>query len=187
MSHIDSFKHELIGYLGYLPVYHPLEDIDGDFFCTTKQIVIGGGSGEHPAVVLEEPLYAVALFIHHILGRDNRLIHWEPIIAPYLNVPYEDMVQFYEWDDDRFTKFYKMLASNGVLNPSDEDNGLEWFVLGLGEFIFYAMPQLATEIISQVLEPYKDCHHIFYNNIMIVPPNMPVYANGGNMFFKKLN
>jgi hypothetical protein len=29
MSHIDSFKHEIVGLLVGLPVYYPLEDIDG--------------------------------------------------------------------------------------------------------------------------------------------------------------
>jgi hypothetical protein len=27
MSHIDSYKHEIVGLFGSLPVYHPLEDI----------------------------------------------------------------------------------------------------------------------------------------------------------------
>ena len=48
MSHIDSFKHEIVGLFGGLPVYHPLEDINGDFKCSTKQLVIGGGSGDQP-------------------------------------------------------------------------------------------------------------------------------------------
>ncbi len=41
MSHIDSFRHQLVGYLGYLPVYHPLEEIDGDFRCSPRQLVLG--------------------------------------------------------------------------------------------------------------------------------------------------
>ena len=46
MSHIDSFKHELVGLFGGLPVYHPLEVIDGDFRCDPTQLLLGGGSGE---------------------------------------------------------------------------------------------------------------------------------------------
>lgn len=60
MSHIDSFKHEIVGLFGGLLVYHPLEDIQGDFVCTPKCLLIGGGSGEHPALVIESPLKAVS-------------------------------------------------------------------------------------------------------------------------------
>ncbi len=46
-----------------ISVYFPLEDIDGDFKCTTKQLLIGGGSGEDPALVIKNPLAATAMFL----------------------------------------------------------------------------------------------------------------------------
>ena len=60
MSHIDSYKHEIVGLFGCIPVYRPLEDISEpgdddpqlDFGCTTEQLVIGGGPGEHLGLVL---------------------------------------------------------------------------------------------------------------------------------------
>lgn len=55
MSYIDGFDHEIIGTLGYLPIYHPLEAIEGDggwgaydFNASPQNLVLGGGSGEHP-------------------------------------------------------------------------------------------------------------------------------------------
>jgi len=61
MSHIDSYKHEIVGLFGCLPVYHPLGDIPAppdnwpeyDFGYTTEQLVIGGGPGEHLGLVLQ--------------------------------------------------------------------------------------------------------------------------------------
>ncbi|WP_417533835.1 hypothetical protein [Marinobacterium stanieri] len=51
MSYIDSYDHEYIGSLGYLPIYRPLQVIEGDkwggydFSATPDNIVLGGGSG----------------------------------------------------------------------------------------------------------------------------------------------
>jgi hypothetical protein len=69
MSHIDSYKHEIVGLFGSLPVYHPLEDIpepatdqlQHDFGCTTEQLVIGGGSGEHSGLVFRDAQGAAAI------------------------------------------------------------------------------------------------------------------------------
>ena len=51
MSHIDSYDHEYIGRFMYLPVYHPLQEVERykwgeeDFGFTPANLVIGGGSG----------------------------------------------------------------------------------------------------------------------------------------------
>ncbi len=62
MSYIDCFKHELVGMLGYLPVYHPLEGVDGSFICGAHQLLLGGGGREHSALVIENSTSAVAYF-----------------------------------------------------------------------------------------------------------------------------
>ena len=55
-----------------------------------------------------------------------------------------------------------------------------WLVCSLGEFIYFAMPELAPNIMSKLPDPYATFVHERFNNILIIPPNMPVYANGGN-------
>ena len=186
MSHIDSFNHELVGLLGYLPVYHPLEVIDGDFKCNPQQLLLGGGSGEHPALVIEDPASAVALFLNEEIGHKKELAHWEEIISPFLNYDFTELLTFYDWDIERYSSFHKMSGSDSLPNPSDGNNIERWLILGIGEFIFFAMPYLAERLIGQLEDPYKHFHHMSYNNIMVVPPNFPVYANGGNMFFKEM-
>ncbi len=188
MSHIDSFKHEIIGRFGYLPVYHPLEDIDCDFTCSRRQLVFGGGSGEHPALVLKNPLAAVARFIEAVLKDLEFDVHeeWAKIIKPYLTYKIEDIIVYYDWDIDKFHSFAEMCRSKALLNPYYDYEGnvsLEtWLILGFGEFVYYAMPDLAIEIMSHLEEPHKRFHHMRYNNILLIPPNCPVYANGGNAF-----
>lgn len=42
------------------------------------------------------------------------------------------------------------------------------------------MPELAKPIMSKLENPYEGIKHVLFNNITLIPPNMPVYANGGN-------
>ncbi|TBW25631.1 hypothetical protein [Gramella sp. KN1008] len=184
MSHIDSFNHELVGILGGLPVYHPLEKIDGDFICDTNQLVLGGGSGEHPAVVIENPTSTVAYFLSEILNENKELKSWKEIIKPFINYDFKDLLTFYDWEIETYSSFYKMSKSNSLLNPSNGENIEEWLILGFGEFIFYSMPELASDLMDQLDDPYEHFKHIRFNNILLVPPNFPVYAMGGNKFFK---
>ena len=47
MSYIDSFDHEYIGHLGYLPLYHSLVEVEGDkrgsydFSASPQNLVLG--------------------------------------------------------------------------------------------------------------------------------------------------
>lgn len=185
MSHIDSFKHELVGYLGYLPVYHPQEEINGDFNCNKSQLVLGGGSGEHPAVVIENPASAVAYFLNEVIEHMNELGHWVEKYSPYLNNNLTELLTFYDWDMERLTAFRMMAESDVLPNPSYDDNIEKWLILGIGEFVFFSMPSLAKELIDKLENPYQHFRHMRFNNILVVPPNFPVYANGGNKFFKR--
>lgn len=183
MSHIDSFKHELVGFFGGISVYHPLEDIDGDFVCNPSQLLIGGGSGEHPALVIENPTSAVAYFLDAEIDYIEMSV-WRDIIAPHFKVPMEEILSFYEWNIRTYRNFYKLSKSRTLPNPCSSDDIELWLILGIGEFIFFSMPYLAKDIIDKLENPYQHFSHMRHNNIMIVPPNFPVYANGGNMFFK---
>lgn len=188
MRHIDSFKYEIVGLFAGLPVYHPLENIEGEFKCTSNQLVIGGGSGEHPALVLEDPLAAVAWFIYEALetldNDSNIFEEWEDIINPYLNYDSDEILKYYAWTIETFHSFAEICKSEGLPNPfRGSVNSIEsWLILGFGEFIYYAMPDLAGEIMSKLKKPYKQFHHMLFNNILLIPPNFPVYANGGNIF-----
>lgn len=191
MSHIDSFRHQLVGSFIGLPVYLPLEDIRGDFNCTTRQLVIGGGSGEHPALVLQDPPGAVAEFLSEALRMIKLDAHedkaWRAAFEPFLPDRICNVITFHDWDVETFHSFYELCRSPGAENPFSGERGcleLEyWLVRGLGEFVFYALPHLAEGIVGKLQQPYGKFDQVLFNNIMVVPPNMPVYANGGNAFF----
>ncbi|NHK26663.1 hypothetical protein FF098_001920 [Parvularcula flava] len=194
MSHIDSYPHEIVGMFGRLPVYHPLEDIEGeddehftgDFSCTTGQIVIGGGSGEHEGLILRKPAAAVGQFLWMLIG-DDRIDggrdEWKELID--FSFYEREIIEFSGWSTKTHAKFYE-LCTTALPHPYDDDSfelGFEaWLIAGLGEFVFYAMPELASELMDKLDDPYRGIHHVEYNNITLIPPNMPVYANGGNAF-----
>lgn len=188
MSHIDSFEHEIVGFFGGLPVYHLLVNVeDSNLKCTSKQLMIGGGSGEHPALVIENPLAAVAWFIDDSLEESDNCSmgeDWAGIIEPYLNYDPENILNYYDWRIETYQRFAELCKSENLPNPYNNFEGtLEaWLILGFGEFIYYAMPDLAHEIMSKLKNPYQGCSHMKYNNILLIPPNIPVYANAGNAF-----
>lgn len=197
MSHIDSFRHEIVGMFGSIPIYHPLEKIKGDFVCDSSQLLLGGGSGEHPALIIKRPIAAVACFLDNVLeplrsddikAKSHPLKHcledWEYVIDKHLTWDYVVHLEFSEWSIQTYHDFYQLCLSTVLPNPylEQEQSIEEWLILGFGEFIFFAMPELAAKIMDQLNRPYQHFHHMRYNNILLIPKNMPVYANGGNAF-----
>jgi len=194
MSHIDSFKHQLVGYFFGLPVYLPLEDINGDFQCTTRQLLIGGGSGEHPALIVKNPLACVAMYLDEnkvelkLSNREEEEL--EALYKPYLSWETEEVLDFCEWDIKVYHEFYKRCRTKRSLNSyrSYEHISFErWLIMGFGEFFFFSMPQHAIELIDKIDVKYKKrFFYMRYNNILLIPPNMPVHANGGSAYISIL-
>lgn len=188
MSHIDSFKHQLVGYFGAIPVYRALQDIDGDFSCEKGGLILGGGSGEHPALVLKDPRAAVAIFIDHEIDGLNldppTRNQWKDSYQNYLRENPSEVLEYFEWEEETHENFRGMCTAGTLPNSFYEADMSfdDWLVLGLGEFVFFAMPEQAPELIELLDQPYQHFQHVRFNNILLQPPNMPVYANGGNAF-----
>lgn len=193
MSHIDSFKHSIVGYFLGIPVYLPLEEINGDFQCTPEQLLIGGGSGEHPALVVADPPAAVARFLDEEIDSLNldreRRAAWTAAYESFVEWNHENILRFPGWTVETHHAFYERCIGARAVNPYStyrHTKSLEaWLVLGFGEFVFFSLPRLAEEIVMNLTDPYECFRHVRYSNVLAVPPNMPVYANGGNTFFPK--
>jgi hypothetical protein len=192
MSYIDSYNHEIVGMFGDLPVYHPLEDIpgsespdeDGEFACATSQLVIGGGDGEWPGLVVTSPVGAVAQFLVYAFEDDEELETrgWNTVVDEFLYT--EKIFNFSGWGVRDHHVFYELCNSLAMAHSYKHEKEVRnfetWLACGIGESIFFSMPDLATPIMSKLSDPYKGMKHIQFNNIMAIPPNMPVYARGGN-------
>lgn len=140
MSHIDSFEHRQLGtLLGRYPIYQALEDIDGDFQALTGQILLGGGSGEHPAMVVEDTAACVAA------------LYWlEDSTAEIAGVKddlcfnYSHVFAFYDWFIEDFHNFYSYCEpSHQHWQYHAEGTCLEqWLMCQIGAFIYQHCPEL---------------------------------------------
>ena len=125
MSYIDTIDHELVGFFAGLLVYYPLDTITGnppgshDFNCNPRQLVVGGGGGEHPALALQRPDCAVAYFVDAWLEQksdpnpqemsDNLQAlqaTWETFVDDRYAVAFDDIWHFAGWSVPTYAEFY---------------------------------------------------------------------------------
>lgn len=196
MSYIDSFDHEFVGYFGGLPLYHPLVDYvaqPGDEFgCTTQQLIIGGGSGEHPALILRRPELAVAQFALRIFGEEeNRTIktrfdeeaanivsRWSfDYFDQFLDILPSQALEYVWWTVEDYYDFHQLCSSPAFYTPFRREEWTfdHWLLISLGEFIVYAMPELVPELVSQ-MPGIRQVKHRLYTNILLPPPGYPILA-----------
>jgi len=195
VSYIDSFDHEFVGYLGGLPVYHPLEvvpaglDDPRDFACSPQNLVIGGGSGEHPGLVVKEPGETVACFVRawlrwHAGHHPDEHQALPAAVEPYASASQEcsywrRVFEFAGWQSADYVEFSQRCASPAFNRPFDpyEDGSLEgWLAASVGEFILLAMPDLAPDAIGRLGDLRRHICESLYGNILLVPPGYPVWG-----------
>ncbi len=211
MSYIDSFDNEFVGYFGGIPVYHPLETVERtpdddpqDFACGPENLVIGGGSGEHPAIVVKEPGETVACFVRAWL----RWHEWQypdghqtlrPAIEAWPDASrrvetmpgyWRRVLEFAGWQAADHVAFSARCSSRAFcrpfaphedvsLNPfaPDGDGCLErWLAVSVGEFILLAMPELAPDAVGRLGDLRQQISDGLYRNILLLPPGYPCWG-----------
>jgi len=183
MSYIDSFDHEYIGQLGYLPIYHPLETIervkwgDYDFGADPTNLVLGGGSGEHPGLVLHHMESFVAKFLlDRITEDDEKLMSEEDrtFVVDLAFVDYSELLEFCDWRISEIANFYEMAKSSAMGSPLDGDEMMEeWLVKSIGELVYYSLPDLNPEH-ARLSKIFEDCEiHAVMRNVTISPSGYP--------------
>jgi len=204
VSYIDTFDNEFVGYFGGIPVYHPLEVVpalpNGDprrFACGPENLVIGGGPGEHPGIVVKAPGEAVVCFIRAWLDEDNPVLSPEerqaiqPAVSAWLDADarqssndmqrreWRHIFEFAGWQAADYVEFSTRCASRAFLRPFDpgEDDSLEqWLAASVGEFVLFAMPELAQEAIHRLGDLRRDVSGDIYKNVLLLPPGYPVWG-----------
>lgn len=169
-------------------------DGDDEFGCTPEHLVLGGGSGEHVAVVLKDPAYAVATFIIQwtIWCEDNDpkrysahkevFDRWDSVLSrdPWLPKPWIEVFNFAGWGADDYAEFVEHCASPAFRTPlarvPRKRGGLEeWLAASLGEFVFFSMPELGERVTSLLDSPREYVKPSIYRNVVLPPPGYPDY------------
>ena len=183
MSHIDSYDHEYIGQLGYLPIYHPLQHIekvrwgDYDFGADPSNLVLGGGSGEHPGLVLHKLECFVAKFLLSAISeKEEASISEEDrdFLANLVYSKHEHIFEFCEWRVDEYSRLHEMAKTGTTGEPLREDQTVEdWLMLSIGEFVYYSLPELnpEKERLDKIFGKFSFYPSMF--NVNIPPPGYP--------------
>jgi len=193
MSYIDTIEHELVGYFNGLPIYHPLETINTekwgayDFSCSPQNLVIGGGAGEHPALVIHNLENLVIGFL--LLGFEKIItmkeegkyhcgfdIPSEELIESLDEMLYEndsECLEFCNWSMKNIKDFVDLAKSPLHSTPlSDEKDSEEWIKNSIGEFIYYSLPEL-NPLHKNIIDLIGNKNSVGYwmLNVTCPPPN----------------
>ncbi len=188
MSYIDTFDHEFVGLFANIPLYHPLVAVKGepddyDFGTNPKHLVLGGGSGEHPAVVLTRPDYAAALFVSDWLVKGKAVDagkKWDAFLDGVLAKEPSEYLRFAGWNAKDHHDFYARCRSQALTTPYDEkkDGAFErWLAACLGEFVYFSMPDLIKGF-ERRLSGVRKCvrEPVFMNVLGPTPGYPPLYG-----------
>ncbi len=197
MSYIDTFDNEFIGYFGGIPVYHPLEVVPPsadprDFACGPENLVIGGGDGDYPGLVVKNVGETVNCFVRDWLERQKGLYR-DPdedkaLLSLIDNWPgaslrknpfwyqgyWESVFEFAGWHLAEYVEFSTRCTSPAFPRPfvpvEHVKNALEnWLAASVGEFCLLAMPELAENAIQQLGDLRRHVDEV-YRNILLLPP-----------------
>ena len=142
MSYIDLFKHEVLTEdIFGLPLYRALEDIKGDEFkCNQGQLIIGGGGGEHPAIIIKDINNSIQIYLFH----KKNLIPWQE----YNRYVEYDNLSFYDWSILTYVEFVDILKENGYVEEYPEF----WIQFKVVEFILENHPELIDNKWKELLK-----------------------------------
>jgi hypothetical protein len=186
MSYIDTFDHKHVGWFAGLPIYLSLESVIGDgnadFSVDRGALILGGGCGEHPALIFKRCDCLVIRFLLHaecdldfkamqegvdgLLGRGKFL--------EYSEVHFSEVFEFAGWSTEVYAKFFERCSSKALFWPYNPDDGVsfeQWLAISFGEFLWFEMPEL-TEGLSSVRE-WAPTLKPFANNVLVSPPSYP--------------
>ena len=185
MSFIDCFGHEYVASFAGLPVYHPLQAISGDFSAGPDTLLLGGGSGEHPALVIRHLDQVASFYVDYALERvydpfdpDEGIYERSKILRDRVT-PY-DCLDFVCWNVEDFVDFHARCTSRLMQEPFErggEFGQLEgWLVHHFGKLLCLSMPDLVPALEGDMKEAWdiaKTCHEVG-SNFVCVPPGFPI-------------
>lgn len=205
MSEIDCFEHEFLGSLNGLPIYHPLAPLKFELYggsafeCDVSTLVVGGGSGEHPALAIRGLDSLVAEYLLYDLhmdeahGHGRRVRPTESAAGNLQDFVYSDEreLRFIDWQMRDHWNFYQNAMSPLNFSPLETNGDAErWIRLSLGEFIYFSLPELCTHLeqiqdLAGVGERNGWLPGLWMKNVSCPPPGyMPSKQEAARGFFR---
>lgn len=174
MSYIDTFAHDIVGYLAGYPLYRPRAEVKavagtGNFSCSFDNLVLGGGSGEHPALVIHKLDRLAAHFLWDEHGLE--------LEGAYPFLP-ESFFEFVGWGIEHYAIFDARVRSPTLAVPYDlaEHGTIErWLALTIGELVWRCFPDEAQATASELVRLKADRSALIaqppaFPNVVILPP-----------------
>lgn len=202
MSEIGTKNFFCVGYFQGIPVYQPLwtgeigigtHDERKENFAP-GELIIGGGAGEHPAIIFHDLEAAVALLL---------CSNWSPLDGR----PHEAVVsaartlgfcvpcgaiEFCDWNIEYTIDFYERCKPNyewvqfaepfpaELEDRDDADCNAElpatpfelWLLFNIGEFVYAALPDISPRI-ADWRTRCGPVQRDWFRGIMIPPPGYP--------------
>jgi hypothetical protein len=108
-------------------------------------IVIGGGSGEHPAIALYDPVHCVARYLQYCLHLQPSKIGTD-LEAACANMQGDlQTIEYCNWTSQNHLDFRKRCA--GVYASYQDDLSFEgWLLAVVGEFLFHVVPTFNPQV-----------------------------------------
>jgi len=185
MSYIDSYDHEYIGSLGYLPIYRPLQIIEGDkwggydFSATPENLILGGGSGEHPGLVAHKLESLAAKFLYDQITDEEEESISKSDMDYIIDLCYPGKIlEFCDWTVRHYSSLKEMAGAITFSTPLESEEEVEdWICKSLGELVYYSLSELNPEHnkLAALFEKFEIRPSM--QNVTCPPPGFP--ARGG--------
>jgi hypothetical protein len=177
MSYIDTSDHSYVGTIFDLP--HPLSTYDDEFNADPSNLVIGGGSGEHPAMVIRSLDICVLYFIEFVCSMTEVKepeycnTHSERLDEYYMNeLDYSWGMRNVEKFSASINKHFESLIIGGdKIFPYHTENRL---LIMLGEFLFYSGRKLLSKELQADIQDFDASNLALFSAVNVPPPGYPV-------------
>ena len=142
--------------------------------------MIGGGSGEHPAIALYDPVHCVARYLEWCLHFEPSKID-EGLKATCAHVQGDlQTIEYCEWRNQDHVDFRKRCDAL-YANYQDDLTFEAWLLAAVGEFVFHVIPAFSP-LVQVWHEKYASEATCWFHAISIPYENEPYGGNGRDRF-----
>ena len=141
-----------------------------------KILILGGGSGEHPGLVIHNIESVVAKYLYFQLSdeEENSLTEEEEgYVTDLYYANTDEILEFCSWSIRQYSDLLNMAKSDLLSCPLDDDEDVEdWLIRSIGELVYYSLPDLNPEHekLAKIFSRFK---MNIMQNVVCTPPGFP--------------